>query len=499
MRLPFPERISLLYAFGFAAVLCAVQIFEGTSGPFALCCLLFIVIATATFNLAGGFTRPSGSYVFFYAVLGAIVGLVWKALLGEPADSNLSAPQTTIEVYLGGICAMLAAVYISRKLTTKRPLLGTMLDETRTQNATVGCMVTGLLLTFILTVVPYRDASVLSALSQLNRFLPLAILLGVARQIRKSRGTSCITIPVLLSGVVLFIGGLIGFSKEGMLTPFFCWLVVAASLRYRLSLYQIVGCVLVGLFIFQYLVPYSQYGRIYRSDSLSKDIDTSISLLSNLGYVREQNKIMQEDSREEAAIITYYNTPQGFFDRLQMIAPDDSLIEVTEQQGTYGLLPIVLSFENLVPHLFWPNKPPVITGNAYAHQIGGIDEDDTTTGISFTPSAEGYHLARWTGVLVIAPILWIMLFTLFDSLCGDVRKSPWGLLVIPTFAHAAPEGLLTGVVYMLGYTAITIVFAAVMTTYLMPIIGSLIIGPEKFKGAMRSPNVKPVASRFFGV
>jgi len=489
VRLPFPERISLFYVLVFATLLCIAQVLEGTSGLFSLCSFLFIMIAGIAFNLAGGFTRPSGSYVFFYAVLGVIVGLFWKAVLGEPADSNLLAPRVTIEVYLGGICAMLFAVYISRKLATKRPLLGTMLEDTKMQNATIGCMVVGMLLVGIMSVVPHGTGSVLSALQQLDRFLPLAIIIGVTHQIRRSGGTSSINLPVLISIVFSFFAGIVGFSKEGMLTPLLCWVIAASCMRYRVSLAQIAGGALAAIFIFQYLVPYSQYGRQYRSTSFSEQFDASIDLLSRLGYVRQQNALQQADD-DQASSAVYYNTPQGFFDRLQMISPDDTLIAFTEQNGPYGVLPLIQAFENLVPHVFWPSKPAVITGNFYDREMGNLPEEDTTTGISFTPTGEAYHLARWTGVLVIAPTLWIVLFVIFDSLCGDVRKSPWGLLACVVFSHAAPEGLLTGVIYMYFYTTVMIVIAAVSASYIMPLIGTFLAGPEGLRivrtGAIRS-------------
>jgi hypothetical protein len=138
-----------------------------------------------------------------------------------------------------------------------------------------------------------------------------------------------------------------------------------------------------------------------------------------------------------------------------------------------------MSFGNLVPHFIWPDKPELVGGNTYAHEIGGLSEDDTTTGISFSPSGEGYHLARWYGVLLVAPVLWIMLFTLFDWMCGDAQTAPWGLLAIVIFAHQAPEGMLEGVVYCMGYIAFGIIVAALSAAYFMPIVGSLIKGPER--------------------
>ena len=477
MRLPFPERISLLHAISFAGLLAIAQLVEGTSALFTLCSFLFILIATITFNAAGGFSRTSGSYVFFYAVLGVIVGLCWKAILGEPADSNLSVPLLTIAVYVGGISAMFVAVYLGRKLTTKRALLGDMLAEANVQNATIGCMVTGILISFLTMAFAHPNGSVLSALQQLDRFLPMAIILGVSYQIRKSGGTSSVNLPVLISFVALFITGVISFSKEGMITPFLCWIVAACSLRYRVSGYQIVGGILAGVFIFRFLVPYSQYGRDFQTKSFSGNFNTAVSLLSNLSYVREQYAAVSEDSRDVVAW-SYYDTPQGFFDRLQMIAPDDSLIAFTEQRGAFGLLPLALSFEDLVPHVFWPNKPTIISGNFYMHEMGTISEEDTSTGISFTPTGEAYHLARWTGVLVVAPILWMILFIIFDSLCGDVRKSPWGLVVLVVFSHAAPEGLLSSVIYMYFYTTCMVVLTALSVSYIMPLIGTMLAGPE---------------------
>jgi hypothetical protein len=318
---------------------------------------------------------------------------------------------------------------------------------------------------------------VLSALNQLNRFFPLAIILGVIHTIRRSGGTRSVNLPILVSGGVLFATGILGFSKEGFITPLLCWTIAAASQRYRVSRPQIVGGFLVIVFVFQYLVPYAQYGRNFREDTVFANLQVSINLLSDLRGVRQQY-LEEQAYVPEDGFRGYYNSSQGFFDRLQEVAIDDALIEHTRQFGTFGLFPIIASFENLVPHFIWPDKPNVFFGNVYAHEIGILGEADITTGISFSPTAEGFHLAEWKGIFLLAPALWFLLFTVFDSLCGDVRLSPWGLLVIVVFGHMAPEGGLTTIAYALGYLVIGIVFAAVLGAYLMPIVGTLFIGPE---------------------
>jgi hypothetical protein len=477
VRLPFPERVPFVPVFLFAISLCVVQLLEGTDPEFALCCFFFVLLAGLAFNAGGGFTRPSGGYIFFYSTLTVIIGITFKAFLNEPADSNLQNPILTIQVFVAGMAMMLVAAYLSTKLSTKRALLGKMVTDANMQTATVGCFIAGIVMGSAGFFIEGGSGSVVSALNQLNRFFPMAIILGVIHTIRRSGGTRSVNLPVLLSGFLLFAEGILGYSKEGIITPFLCWTIAAASQRYKVTRPQILGVIVVAVFIFQYLVPYAQYGRAFRGDTYGENIEISISLLSDLGYVRQQY-LLDSEHVGETRVGGYYDQPQGFFDRLQLLGIDDELIEHTRQFGAFGYFPILASFENLVPHVIWKDKPSIFYGNVYAHEIGILGEEDFSTGVSFSPSAEAYHLGEWKGVLLLAPCLWLALFAVFDSLCGDTRLSPWGLLAIVTFGHLAPEGGITEIAYALGYTAFGIVFAAIMGAYLMPIIGTFFIGPE---------------------
>jgi len=382
-----------------------------------------------------------------------------------------------MSIYLAGMCMMLVAAFFSRRLSAKKALLGKMVTDANMQTATVGCMVTGFLIYFAGFYVPSGNGSVSSALNQVNRFFPLAVMLGVLNCCRRSGGTRSVNFPVLLCIAFMFVNGVLGFSKEAMIAPFVCWLMAASSQRYRISRIQMAGIAGVAFIIFYYLVPYSQYGRTYRAEGEAFNVDTTISLLSNLDYVREQYYATSTQALEDS-VQGYYNTPQGFFDRLQMISIDDALITHTQQFGTYGITPVIQGFQNLVPHFIWPDKPPLMTGNTYAHEVGLLAEQDTSTGVSFSSTSVAYHLVGWQGIFLLAPAIWLLLFTIFDSLCGDVRKAPWGLLVMLLFAHAAPEGDLSAMTYMCVYAASAIIFAAVMGAYVMPVLGTFFIGPE---------------------
>ena len=124
-----------------------------------------------------------------------------------------------------------------------------------------------------------------------------------------------------------------------MLTPIFCWVVAACSLRYKLSISQIVARCSWLLFVFYYLVPYSQYGRGFKVSRSLRMSPLQYAMLSDLQNVRQQYALLEEETHAEDRGGSL-NTPQGFFDRLQMIAMDDGLINITEQGRVFGLYPI---------------------------------------------------------------------------------------------------------------------------------------------------------------
>lgn len=468
----------MLYVGTFATVLLVLQQVDHTDHFFSLCSFLFVLISGIAFNLAGGLTTPSGGYVFFYSTLTVIIGLVVKVILGEPAQSNLLEARITIEVFLAGITGMLISVILSRRLTRKRALLAGLSDLGNLQSASTGCLVFSIFLYILTFYVQRSNGSLFSALLQLNRFSEMAILLGVTYQIRKSGGRSSVNFPALAATALVWInGGLFSFSKQAMFTPIICWALAAAAQGYRVTRAQILGAFLVLAFMFRFMVPYAQYGRSQITETYAGNVEVSIKLLSDLGSVREKY-LGNERAAIEEVKSGYYDTPQGFFDRLQMLYPDSTLVESTERLGQYGMFPIIADIENLVPHVFWPNKPSVGWGNVFAHEtLIPLDEEDESTGISYSPTGEAYRLAKWPGVLVLAPVIWTMTFVWFDSLCGDVRKAPWGLLALTLFAHIAPEGMLDSCIYMMGYGAFAIIFAALSAAYVMPHLGTVFSGP----------------------
>ena len=479
MRIPFPERVPLDRVAVFAAILFAIQRFEGTAFYFSIGCVAFILIAAVAFNIAGGLTRISGAYVFFYSLLVVILGICYKAYLGEPADSNLADPQTDIAAYVGSIAGLLVAVLIARRFSRRTGLLQNLLKDSQMYRASIGCMVFGFGGGLLIALLGAEGAKLGSAFNQLDQLIPLGIIIGVMYEVRRSGGTRSINMPTALVAAFYFFNwGLLNFSKQGMLLPLLCWVLPVCALQYQITRRQIVTGLMATFLIFHYLFPYAQYGRDFRGDnaSFSQNLQVALPLLEH-----------PEDTREkyQEAIVDaspgYYNTSQGFMDRLQFIATDDELINATDRGKEFGLWPIKAVFLNVIPHVIWPDKPDIRLGNNYMHEINGqaFDEGDTTTGISFSPTAESYHWAKWLGVLVVAPLLWLMLFLVYDALFGDLRCSPWGLLVMAQIAHTAPEGGINGTIVLCTFGLEISVFCALFATYIAPYFAIAVLGPDR--------------------
>jgi hypothetical protein len=482
VRIPFPERIPIDRVMVFAVLLFLIQILEGTPLYFSAGCVAFIVIAALAFNTAGGLTRASGAYVFFYSVLVVIVGVCYKALLGEPADSNLLDPQTDIAVYVGGMAAMLGAVTLSRRFSRKSGLLQHMLKDSDMYRSSVGCIAFGVVGASLIGLIGSGASQLNSAFTQLNELIPLGIIIGVIYEIRRSGSTRSINAPVALAIVYVFIFfGLLAFSKQGMLLPLYCWLLPVCAMRFRLSSLQVASCLLGTFILFQYLVPYAQYGRRYapQTPGFSQRLDVAFSLLEHPEKTRQLYEGVQEGAGGG-----YFNTPQGFWDRLNFVAVDDGLINITDQGRIFGFSPIPTQFANAVPHFIWRDKPVMNYGNIYAHEIGGLPEEDTTTGISFSPTAEAYHMGKWVGIFVAAPLVWTLLFIVLDSLLGDLRTTPWGLLAMAMISHTAPETAITGAIYLLTFGTEIYIFCAIFATWVAPIFAIAVLGRER-RGTQR--------------
>ncbi len=481
MRFILPTRIPVVKALLFSAILALVELLEGTLPLYVLLVFLFFMVSTFAFNIAGGFTRPSGAYIFFYSTLTAGVGTVFKALLGQPAHTHLEKPLLTISVYLATTLGLLAAAFLTRKIVMTRDGIAGILKvpNINLRTSALGCFVMVFLIQAAFAIFPGGNGSILHAVAMVNYFLPLGILVGTIAAIRDSGGRRSTSVLTIIAMVYSTYDGMLAFSKQAMFTPFVCWVLGMAWAHFRLRPKHILAIVVFCFIAQEYLTPISNVGRV---DVMNGGRQERQVLLEKYIEHPEALRRTNEDRAEAyAGDFWYYGSQRGVLDRLTMLPNDSQLINFTSQGHYFGYYPVLVYFQNWVPHFIDPHKLEGVSvgGNRYAHEMGELAEEDTSTGISYSPSAEAFHLDGWTSVLLLQPCIFLLVFITADAVCGDVRAQPWGLLPMLLFAHIAPEELLNGSINFVWVGNIGTIFCIVVCGYVTPIFGMLLKGRER--------------------
>lgn len=482
VRIALPSRIPPAKAFLFTAVLVLVELVEGTDPRYALLVFAYFMLSVFAFNVAGGFTRPSGAYIFFYSTLVAGVGTVYKALLGQAAQTHLESPVLVMSVYVGTVLALMLAAFLTRRIATSRDGVAGLLHVPKVDMSTsaLGCVVMVFLINNAGSVFPVTSGSILHAIYLINFFLPLGILLGTIAAVQNSNGrrsTSPLTVCILIYATY---NGILSFSKQGMFSPFVCWVLGLAWAGFHLQKRHILTILTFAFIAQTWMVPLANVGR---EQGASPEYGGPLAIAEHYalhpGLLRELNRETQ--SAYSMLDIWYYGTPQGIFDRFTMLPNDSQLISYSAQGHYFGYLPLSIYFGNWVPHLINPNKADStgVGGNKYAHELGQLAEADVSTGISYSPSGEAFHLDGWTCVLLVQPFIFLVCFVITDWVCGDLRTQPWGLLPMLLFAHIAPEQLLGGTIVYTWTGNVGTIFAILVCGYVTPVFGRLLKGRER--------------------
>ena len=500
MRFPAPDRLRFQHVAVFVILVFVGQELEGTDFVFALLTAAYTLLWATAFNIAGGIRYASGAFIFFNGFLNVIIGLTFKVFLMQPGESHLRAPNSTMFVYCVGMGAILSAVFVARSLRPSGGLLPGLNAIYAYKRAAIICLFGGIVITLVTLT---SSSQLLSAIRQVNKMPPMAIMLGTIYEIRRSKGKRSFNWIVVTGIAFVFAVGLISFGKTGMLIGFAAYFVAAVMEGYDFPIKQMVIGVLGLAFFSYYLVPYSQYVRNMRVATAAGNVEVALFYLGDLNETRRlyEAGIAELDINDETHL---YDQHEGYMDRQVILPADDSLINYTNKGHIFGLAPTFVSYANMVPHFIWRNKPYLNTGNAYAHEIGDIvGDDDETTGIAFSATADAYHQEGWLGLFLLLPIDAFLFFIIMDSVVGNTRRAPWALIPILDLTAIATEGGLSSLVYMFGIELFGIVSLVLIITYSArfvlgaasaPDLGRLAaapLEPGSSMGTPRTPGIVP--------
>jgi hypothetical protein len=495
MRLSLPERVPIQKMFIFAACVAGIEQYQGTNFLFSLLFFGFIMASAVAFNLAGGFSRVVGAYIFWFALLVPGFGVVWKSVLGEPADSNLRAPLLTISAYMVSMVVLALVAILTAKIDLRRVGFSATAPKVDYTLAGMGCLAFWVLLSFANEFFGGIIPGFFSALRQIDIFRPLAIVLSTIGVIRATKGRRSVNVVTMLAMFSLIWDGLLGASKQMMMTPLVCWMVAATYMKLRLNFSRTL-CIGLGALVSFTIFSQLSQARDLMTDNYSYDDRVAVVFyeLTHYNAVVAHNKEAEVEDLTQLSHHYYDSNQNSLVGRLSMISPDDAFFNYALTAPNTGLESVWITFQNLVPNFMLSKKKVGLgAGNIYAHEIGGyLAPDDDSTGISFSPIPEAYHLIGWAGIVFLMPAIWLLLFFSIDFVCGDLKNAPWALMVIVYFAHAAPESLISGLIYYMGYGNFGMLVSILFCTRLAPVFGALFYGSS---GSATAPSAVARASR----
>src|ERR1700744_2228164 len=190
MRIPFPTHIPVQKALLFAVVVFMAQQIDHTDLVFNMLFFIYMLLGVVAFNYAGGFSRASGTYIFWFVLLTCLVGGVWKIFLGEPGDSNLTSASATLTTYIVSVAVMMVALFLRNRVAPSPRGVSVLVkaDDINLGLASLGCLIANQLATSAKILLPGGSGNISNIILQINVFLPLAILLGTIPPIRSSGG-----------------------------------------------------------------------------------------------------------------------------------------------------------------------------------------------------------------------------------------------------------------------------------------------------------------------
>ena len=239
MRILFPKSIPLQPLLVMLALVLCIQVIQGTDPVFAVLMLIAQTAAAAAFNQMGGMTHMAGAFCLFAILPTVTVPEITHLVLRQPGDFNLLQPLATAAVCaVFFICVMIAALLVS---SMSHPLA---LLEHIQFSITELRIVSALACIFSLSIAfkqltlsgGIQNGSLSAAASHFYPFLlAMSVMLATYARITTTGGKSVMNWYIASLLILAVVPGVLSASKEGMLLPFLCWLVVVASSRHRFS------------------------------------------------------------------------------------------------------------------------------------------------------------------------------------------------------------------------------------------------------------------------
>jgi hypothetical protein len=427
------------------------QLISGTDLGYSFLVFAFFILTGLTVLALGGLTTLPGAGVTYLACQHVLISQIAKIFFWQPADSRLTEPITTMEMYIVGMAGFFCAALVARKIKFRRTLFEVPNDERRLFWLAVVVTTLSALRAVLVTKFGVNSSTgyaveggALGPLRVITFLDPLAVAASTAWILVRSNGRQSISPLGLIAMALPMLGGVLGAGRQGIATPPVMWLITCFAYGFRFRFVHVFS-VIVGLYIVQFIL--FPYALVARATVRTGDVGKNISLATNLlcEVIAEPGKYSADDSEQDMdqdrRRYFYYGSPNATLDRYSLIDSADGIVGATLRDGTTGGTTFIPELSELLPRFLDPDKVGNI-GNLLAHRAPGlVGKDDYTTGITLGFIVECFSDYGWYGAFAIPFALLLGSIISFSFMYRvDMRRNIIPVAFLLNWAWSFSEG-----------------------------------------------------------
>jgi hypothetical protein len=387
-------------------------------------------------------------YVFY----AAFATLVFKAIVQQPIQSNLIAPQESAFVLLASSAAVLTAYLLINLINVFRPLNLSISSPLKDNNFIKFFSVFSYCLGFIFMLLHYslrpQFIDGVNALTQgtgaFGTFYFL-ILFGFAAQIyvwsisSNKNFSFVISVAMLIGFVFLSIAG---NAKRTIYDALFIIALSYPAYRLKLSIPTAIAAVLGAIVLNFVISPIIQVVRVSSGEkTISARIDASVEIISenlnNLGKLNQmQRGVAKGFAHQFRPNETYFYPSTIAVDRYVLLMPLDQVIR---EKGR-GYIPDAVAYEQtltrILPSVILPKTASAALPDEIAWKYGFRTYGVVSYPVMGLPTSS-YAVWGLSGAIIIPFLLYSVLFLICHSIAGFIRGNPLAIGFAATLTTTA--------------------------------------------------------------
>lgn len=479
---------------GAATPLLIAQLLIGTAPYFAVAVYVSLLVVILTLRVIG-FATIAGVLIGYFAFRYLVLSQVFKTLYGQPGQTNLAAPETTIFVLLVGITAMCAAAVVVSVLQRDRKVISLDFSPSTLTHVRNICFAIGFIILLSTGGMSSSESGeaqyggLVGVIKQFSSLSYFAVMAETWRTLKRTDGKVSVSPSLVFMLAALSFVGLTVNSKFGVAQPFIAYLLASVAFRRRISRRQIAVSAFGAVLFIGAVYPIIHILRAYndRADitmelsSMAEFVSESLADPSFIFRQWDQLKATPDDT-VYAQGLYYLGSSDDLLGRFLLIANTDTIVSAVNHDGPYGMGLVLAGIDSSIPHFLSPDKLQNSTGDIVTWYYGL-----RRWGMIGYPAngllADCYAALGWAGVVIIPFVLLVLLLGQLQlagqRIAGNLLGAFLLLINLHSFGEANIQQYITTILRGLPQY----LFAIVASTYFV----NALLGRHRVRATRPTP------------